>query len=71
MEIQRYSIGPRTRKYVKGYGLLLFSRKYKNQLLGTGLDAVKTTSKKSVHKAGTFLGKKNCRRNNYCETRTC
>ena len=58
MEIQRYSIGPRTRKYVKGYGLLLFSRKYKNQLLGTGLDAVKTTSKKSVHKAGTFLGKK-------------
>ena len=54
MEIQRYSIGPRTRKYVKGYGLLLFSRKYKNQLLGTGLDAVKTTSKKVFIKQVPF-----------------
>ena len=25
----RYSIEPRTRKYVKGYGFLSFARKYK------------------------------------------
>ena len=43
----RYSIEPRTRKYVKGYGLLSFARKYIKQLLDTGLD----TSKKVVHKA--------------------
>ena len=40
----RYSIELRTRKYVKGYGFLLFARKYKKQLLDTGLDL--------VHKAG-------------------
>ena len=26
----QYSIEPRTRKYVKGYGFLSFTRKYKN-----------------------------------------
>ena len=35
--MRRYSIGPRTRKYVKGI---------KKKLLDTGLDAVKTASKK-------------------------
>ena len=40
----RYSIKPRTRKYVKGYGYLSVPRKYKKQLLDTGLDAVKTAS---------------------------
>ena len=44
--MQRYSTGPRTRKYVKGYGFLSFARKYKKQLLNTGLD----TSRKVVHK---------------------
>ena len=29
----RYSIEPRTRFYVKGYGFLLFPRKYKKELL--------------------------------------
>ena len=42
----RYSIEPRTRKYVKGYVFLSLARKYKKQLLNTGLDAVKTASKK-------------------------
>ena len=28
-----YSIDPRTRKYVKGYGFLSFTTKYKKQLL--------------------------------------
>ena len=50
----RYSIEPRTRKYVKGYGFLSFARKYKKQLLNTGQDA----SNKVVHKAGKFLGNK-------------
>ena len=31
-------------------------RKYKKELLDTGLDSLKTTSKKVVHKAGKFLG---------------
>ena len=37
----RYSVEPRTRKYVEGYGFLSFPRKYKKQLLDTGLDASK------------------------------
>ena len=31
-------------------------RKYKKELLDTGPDSLKTTSKKVVHKAGKFLG---------------
>ena len=46
LAMQQYSIEPRTIKYVKEYGYLLFTRKYKKQLLDTGLDAVKTASKK-------------------------
>ena len=30
----RYSIEPRTRKYVKGYGFLSFARKYKKTVKG-------------------------------------
>ena len=44
--MQRYSIEPRTRQYIKGYGLLSLARKYKKQLLDTGQDAVKTATKK-------------------------
>ena len=57
-----YSIEPRIRKYVKGYGFLSFARKYKKQLLDTRLDSLKTTSKKVIHKAAEstreFLGNK-------------
>ena len=56
--MRRYSIEPRTRKYVKGYGFLSFARKYKKQLLDTGLNAFKAASKKVVYKAGEFLGNK-------------
>ena len=58
LAMRRYSKEPRTTKYVKGYGFLSFARKYKRQLLDTGLDAVKTTSKKVVHKVGEFIGNK-------------
>ena len=54
LAMRQYSIEPRTRKYVKGYGFLSFARKYKKQLLHTGLDP----SKKAVHKAGEFLENK-------------
>ena len=54
----RYSIEPRTKKYIKGYGFLSFARKYKKQLMDTGLDNLKTTSEKVVHRAGEFLGNK-------------
>ena len=50
----RYSIEPRTRKYVKGYGILSFARNLSNKsgkkILGTAtkteLDALKTAPKK-------------------------
>ena len=54
----RYSIEPRTGKYVQGYEFLSFVRKYKKQLSNKGLDAVKTAFKKVVHKAGEFLRNK-------------
>ena len=47
--MRRYSLEPRTRKYVEGYEF------YWMQLLNTGLDAAKTASKKA---AGEFLGNK-------------
>ena len=56
--MRRYYIEPRTRKFVKGYEFLSFARKYKKQLLGTGLDAAKSASRIEVHKAGEFLGNK-------------
>ena len=56
----RYFIEPSTRKYVKGWLFLSFTRKYRKKLWDTGLDALKTASKKLVHKAavatGEFLG---------------
>ena len=52
----RYSLEPRTRKHVKGYGFLSFARKYKKQLLDTELDALKTVSKKVVHKSAEATG---------------
>ena len=54
----QYSIETTTRKYVKGYGYLSFVRKYKKQFLSTGLDAVKTASKKVVHKSSELIGNK-------------
>ena len=56
--MQRYSKEPRTRKYVKGYGFLSFTRKDKKQLLDAELDSLKTTSKNVVQRAGEFLGNK-------------
>ena len=56
--MRQYSIEPRTTKYVKGYGFLSFARKYKKQLLDTGINPLKTVFKKVVHKAGEFLGNK-------------
>ena len=37
----RYSIEPKIREYVTGYGFLSFARKYKKQILDKGLDASK------------------------------
>ena len=54
--MRQYSIEPRAKKYVKGYvkGFLSLTRKYKKQLLDTGVD----TSKEIVHKAGEFFRNK-------------
>ena len=54
----RYSIEPKFRKYIKGYGFLLFAtkigNKYGKKLIDTatktGIDAAKTTSKRIVRK---------------------
>ena len=57
LAIRQYSIEPRPRKYVKGYRFFSFARNYK-KILDTGLDSLKTASKKVVHKAGEFLRNK-------------
>ena len=56
--MRQYSIEPKTRKNVKVYWCLSLARKYEKQLLDTRLDAVKTVSKKAVHKVGEFIGNK-------------
>ena len=54
----RYSIEPRTRKYVKGYGFFSFARKYKKQFLDRELYFLKANSKKVVQKTGESLENK-------------
>ena len=56
--MRRYSIEPRTRTCIKGYGFLSFARKYKKQILDTGLDSLKPTSEKVVHRASELIGNK-------------
>ena len=60
----RYSTQPKFRKYVKGYGVLSFSKKIDNKYgkklmdsaIKTGLDAAKTTSKRLVQKTAEATG---------------
>ena len=60
----RYSTQPKFRKYVKGYGVLSFSKKIDNKYgkklmdsaTKTGLDAAKTTSKRLVQKTAEATG---------------
>ena len=60
----RYSTEPKTRKHAKRYEILLFGRnlsnKYGKNLLNTatktGLDALKTTTKKVAHEAAEATG---------------
>ena len=66
----RYSTPPKYIKYVKGYGLLSFARKFDdkygkklmNTTTKTGIDAAKTASKRIVPKTaeatGELIGKK-------------
>ena len=60
----RYSIEPKHRKYVKGYGLLSFARKFGDKygkkvmdtVTNTGIDAAKTASKRVVQKSAEATG---------------
>ena len=60
----RYSIEPKFRKYVKGYGFLLFARKLDNKYgkklidtaTKTGIVAAKTASKRVVQKTAEARG---------------
>ena len=60
----RYSTEPRFRKYVKGYGFLLFARKfgdkYGQKLMDTAtktrIDAAKTASKRILQKTAEATG---------------
>ena len=60
----RYSIEPKFRKYVKGYGFLSFARKCNNKndkklidaATKTGIDAAKTASKRVVQKTAEATG---------------
>ena len=56
--MQRSSIEPTIREYVKGYGFLTFPRKYKKPLSHTGLDILETASNKVVHEARDIIGNK-------------
>ena len=59
-----YSIEPKFRKYVKGYGFLSFAKKCGNKhgkelmdtATKTGIDAAKTTSKRIVQKTAEGTG---------------
>ena len=54
----RYSIEPRDRAYVKGYGFMSFPRsmsnKYQKKLVDT--DAIKTSSKRAIQKTAEATG---------------
>ena len=60
----RYSVEPKYRKYVQGYGFLSFARefrdKYAKKLMDTatktGIDAAKTASKRVVQKTAEATG---------------
>ena len=60
----RYSLGPKYRKYVQGYGFLSFARKFGDKdgkklmdtATKTGIDAAKTTSKRVVKKTAEAAG---------------
>ena len=57
----RYSLEPRIRKRVKGYGFLSFARNLGSkaigkQLIDTGKDALKTASKRVVQKTAEATG---------------
>ena len=60
----RYSTEPKYRKYIKGFGFLSFARtfgdKYGKKLMDTvrktGIDAVKTASKRVVQKTAEATG---------------
>ena len=60
----RYSLEPKYRKYIHGYGLLSFARRfgdtYGNKLMDTAaktrIDAAKTASKRVVQKTGEAAG---------------
>ena len=60
----RYSLEPKYRKYVQGYGFLSFTRKFGDKYgkkimdtaTKTGLDAAKTASKRVVQKTAEVTG---------------
>ena len=60
----RYSLEPKYRKYVKGYGFLSFAgtfgdkidKKLMDTATKTGIDAAKTASKRVVHKTAEATG---------------
>ena len=60
----RYSTEPRFRKYIKGYGFMLFAKKFGNKYgkkimataTKTGIDSTKTASKIVVQKTAEATG---------------
>ena len=56
----RYSLEPKYRKYVKGYGFLSFARKYGKKLMdgatNTGKDFAKTASRRVVKRTSEAIG---------------
>ena len=56
----RYSIEPRDRVYVKGYGFMSFassmSNKYGKKLKKSATDAIKIASKRAMQKSAEAIG---------------
>ena len=58
----RYSIEPRERRFVKGYGFMSFARRFKESLMDKGIDVSKKFAKtagkkilKETEKAAAYL----------------
>ena len=60
----RYSLEPKYRKYVRGYGFLSFARKFKDKYgknlmdtaTKTGINNAKTASKRVIQKTAKAIG---------------
>ena len=54
----RYSIEPRERRYVKGYGFMSFARNFSDKYSKSLMDVSKTFAKETAKATGDLIGNK-------------